>query len=46
VKHLNPDPSMALYAIAAALLLGALLTYVLIPAEMRVQEANSHPPST
>ena len=37
VKHLTPDPSAALYVTAAALLVGAGLAYVFIPANLARQ---------
>ena len=36
-KHFSSDPSAALYAIAAMLMAGALLTYWFIPTTLRVR---------
>lgn len=37
IKRISPDPSAALYAIAAALFAGAVLAYLFIPANLAIQ---------
>jgi sugar phosphate permease len=43
VKSLSADPSAPLYVIAVVLLIGALLTYLLIPSSLRVRVGSPHP---